>query len=176
MFTGDKANVASYVSQRLGIHSFEHGLLPEDKLRKIKELQEQGSIVAMVGDGINDSPALTQADVGIAIGTGTDVAIESSDITLTGGSLAPVLDSIQISRQTLKTIKQNLFWAFFYNISLIPLAAGIMYPIFINTGVPSVLQPLIGDYGFLNPLLAAMAMAASSISVVTNSLRLKHIR
>ena len=107
---------------------------------------------------------------------GTDVAIESSDITLTGGSLAPVLDSIQISRQTLKTIKQNLFWAFFYNISLIPLAAGIMYPIFINTGVPSVLQPLIGDYGFLNPLLAAMAMAASSISVVTNSLRLKHIR
>lgn len=176
MFTGDNANVASYVSQRLGIHSFEHGLLPEDKLRKIKELQEQGSIVAMVGDGINDSPALTQADVGIAIGTGTDVAIESSDITLTGGSLAPVLDSIQISRQTLKTIKQNLFWAFFYNISLIPLAAGIMYPIFINTGVPSVLQPLIGDYGFLNPLLAAMAMAASSISVVTNSLRLKHIR
>lgn len=175
MFTGDNANVASYVSQQLGIDSFEHGLLPEDKMRKIKELQERGNIVAMVGDGINDSPALTQADVGIAIGTGTDVAIESSDITLTGGRLLPVVDSIQISRHTLKTIKQNLFWAFFYNISLIPLAAGIMYPIFINTGVPSVLQPFIGDYGFLNPLLAAMAMAASSISVVTNSLRLKRL-
>ena len=178
MFTGDNANVASYVSQQLGIDSFEHGLLPEDKMRKIKELQERGNIVAMVGDGINDSPALTQADVGIAIGTGTDVAIESSDITLTGGRLLPVVDSIQISRHTLKTIKQNLFWAFFYNTALIPIAAGAFYPIFSlwGKGVPSELGFMLGELGFLNPMLAAGAMALSSVSVISNSLRLRRFK
>ncbi len=151
LLTGDNNEVAKGISQKVGFDDYKAEVLPEDKLNIVSEFQNKGKIVAMVGDGINDAPALVQSNVGIAMGTGTDVAIESGDIILMSGDLNGVLKAIKLSRLTLATIKQNLFWAFIYNIIGVPLAA----------------------LGLLNPMIAALAMSFSSVSVVTNSLRLK---
>ncbi len=158
MLTGDDEEAAKYIASLVGIDEVIAHVLPQDKLAKIKELQSQGKIVAMAGDGVNDAPALAQADVGIAMGTGTDVAIESAGITLLGGDISKLVKAIKLSKITMRGIKQNLFWAFIYNIIGIPLAAGAFYPIF---------------GWLLNPVFAGLAMAFSSVSVVSNSLRIK---
>lgn len=158
MMTGDNRQVAKNVADKTGIDNYRAGVMPQDKLEYVKQLQHEGHRVAMVGDGINDSPALAQADIGIAMGKGTDVAIESAQITLVKGDLEKIRTAIELSKSTLKTIKQNLFWAFFYNVIAIPIAAGVLYPV----------------NGFLlNPMIAGAAMSFSSVSVVMNSLRLK---
>ncbi len=172
MLTGDNQRTADKIAQLIGIDHVVAGVLPDGKANVITELQSEGKVVAMVGDGINDAPALATADVGIAIGSGTDIAIEAADVTITSGDPAIVAELIDLSRSTMRTIKQNLFWAFFYNVLLIPIAAGILYPVFSDGTVPEILQPLIGQIGFLNPIVAAGAMAFSSVTVVTNSLRL----
>jgi heavy metal translocating P-type ATPase len=158
MLTGDDEKTAKYIASLVGIDEVVAHVLPQDKLLKIKELQADGKVVAMAGDGVNDAPALAQADVGIAMGTGTDVAIESAGITLLGGDISKLVKAIKLSKITMRGIKQNLFWAFIYNIVGIPLAAGVFYPIF---------------GWMLNPIFAGLAMAFSSVSVVGNSLRLK---
>ena len=161
MISGDHERVARTVAGELGIERFFAQVLPEEKASYVTKLQQEGKKVAMVGDGINDAPALAAADVGIAIATGTDVAIEAADITLVNKDLMSIVTTIALSRRTMRTIKQNLFWAFGYNIILIPIAMGVLYPI---NGV------------LMNPIFASAAMAASSISVVLNSLLLKKRR
>jgi len=173
MVTGDNKRAAGAIARQAGIKRILAEVLPEHKADEVKKLREEGRVVAMVGDGINDAPALASADVGIAIGTGTDVAMETGDITLIRGDLSGIVTAIDLSKRTMRTIKQNLFWAFAYNVILIPLAAGVLYPVLHTAGVPSGLHFALGDYGFLNPILAAVAMAASSVTVVTNSLRLR---
>lgn len=162
MMTGDNEQTARAIAGQVNIDQVFSDVRPEDKSSKIKVLQDQGLKVCMVGDGINDAPALAQADVGIAIGTGTDVAIETADAILSGGSLMGITRAMAISRKTMHTIRQNLFLAFAYNVILIPVAAGVLWPM---TSLPMILRQL-------HPILAALAMALSSISVVTNSLRL----
>ena len=173
MITGDNPRAAAVIARELGIDNVLAGVLPDRKASEVKKLQEKGRMVAMVGDGINDAPALARADIGIAIGSGTDVAVETGDIILIGDDLRGVVTAIELSKRTLRTIKQNLFWAFAYNVILIPIAAGALYIFFGNGEVPSGLRFVLGDNGFLNPMLAAAAMAASSITVVSNSLRLR---
>jgi len=161
MLTGDNKNTARFIADQVGIDEVVAEVLPQDKLEKIKKLQSSGEIVAMTGDGVNDAPALAQADVGIAMATGTDVAIESAGITLLHGDISKLVKAIRLSKLTMRGIKQNLFWAFIYNIIGIPLAGGAFYPVF---------------GWLLNPVFAGAAMAFSSVSVVLNSLRLKRIK
>jgi Cu+-exporting ATPase len=149
------------VADELQLTSFIAGCLPEDKLKEIKRLQKEGKVVAMAGDGINDAPALAQADIGIAMGTGTDVAIESAKITLVKGDLQGIVKAKKLSHAVMKNIRQNLFFAFFYNALGIPIAAGVLYPFF---GI------------LLSPMIAALAMSCSSVSVIANALRLKGLK
>ena len=161
MMTGDNANTAAAVANELGLSNFEAECLPENKLNRVKNLQAEGKVVAMTGDGINDSPALAQADIGIAMGTGTDVAMESAEITLVSGDLTGILKAVQLSHAVMTNIRQNLFFAFIYNALGVPIAAGILFPAF---GV------------LLSPMTAAVAMSLSSVSVISNSLRLRKLK
>jgi Cu+-exporting ATPase len=161
MLTGDNRTTAAEIATELGIQEFEAEVLPEGKLEIIRKLQQQGRVVAMAGDGINDAPALAQADVGIAMGTGTDVAMESGGITLVKGDLTGILRARKLSQATMRNIRQNLFFAFIYNALGVPIAAGILYPFF---GI------------LLSPIFAAAAMSFSSVSVITNALRLRHAK
>jgi Cu+-exporting ATPase len=165
MLTGDNRTTAAAVAAKLGLREsdFEAEVRPERKLEVVRELKQSGEVVAMAGDGINDAPALAAADVGIAMGTGTDIAIESGGITLLKGDLRGLVRARRLSRATMRSIRQNLFWAFIYNVLGVPIAAGVLYPVF-------------GSAVLLSPIVAAAAMSFSSVSVIGNSLRLRHVQ
>jgi Cu+-exporting ATPase len=162
LLTGDNEKTAKTVAKKLGIDEFHAGVRPEDKHERIIKLKAEGRKVAMAGDGINDAPALAEADVGIAMGTGTDVAIESAGVTLVKGDLRGIVKAIKLSRHTMRNIRQNLFFALIYNALGVPIAAGVLYPI--------------SHHLLLNPMFAAAAMSFSSVSVVSNALRLRTMR
>lgn len=176
ILTGDNRRTAQEVARQIGIDRVVSEVLPGDKASEIRTLQDGDNVVAMVGDGINDAPALAQADVSFAIGAGADVAAETADITIVGTDLNAISSAIRLSKATMRSIRQNLFWAFAYNVALIPVAAGVLYLLFADGGVPGVLRPVLGEYGFLNPILAAAAMAISSVTVLANSLRLRRFK
>jgi Cu+-exporting ATPase len=176
MLTGDNRCTAEAIAREVGLDRVVAEVQPQDKAAEVRRLQSEGKRVGMVGDGINDAPALAQADVGIAIGTGTDVAMEAADLTLISGDVRGVARAIGLSKAAVKNIKQNLFWAFAYNVALIPVAAGVLYPLFSDGSVPGILRPVLGEYGFLNPVLAAAAMALSSVTVLSNALRLRRAK
>jgi len=161
MITGDKRETAEAIARETGIDHVIAGVLPDGKVSALDDLRADGQRIAFVGDGINDAPALAHSDVGIAIGTGTDVAIESADVVLMSGDLRGVVNAFDVSTRTMRNIRQNLFWAFGYNVALIPVAAGVIYPV---SGL------------LLSPMLAAGAMALSSVFVLTNALRLRRVR
>jgi P-type Cu+ transporter len=161
MLTGDNKVVAANIAKSLGIAEFEAEVLPDHKSEVVKKLQQQGRVVAMAGDGINDAPALAQADVGIAMGTGTDVAMESGSITLVKGDLTGILRARRLSQATMRNIRENLFFAFIYNAIGVPIAAGVLYPFF---------------GWLLSPIFAAAAMSFSSVSVIANALRLRNVK
>lgn len=161
MVTGDSRPTAEAVARKLGINEVEAEVLPEQKIETIRRLQAEGRIVAMAGDGVNDAPALAQADVGIAMGTGADVAMESADITLVKGDLRGIVRARRLSQATMRNIRQNLFFAFFYNVIGVPIAAGVLYPFF---------------HLLLSPMIASAAMTFSSVSVIANALRLRKVR
>ena len=163
MLTGDNEHTAKAVGRKLGIDEVFAGVSPQDKHERIKALRAEGRVVAMAGDGINDAPALAAANVGVAMGTGTDVAIESAGVTLINGDLSGIVKSVQLSRATMRNIRQNLFFAFVYNMLGVPVAAGVLVPLF-------------GLSALLNPMLAAAAMSLSSVSVISNALRLRAAR
>ena len=180
MLTGDRRETAEAIAGEAGIGRVVAGVLPDGKVDAIRALQDEGRHVAMAGDGINDAPALAQADVGVAMGGGSDVALEAAPVTLMRADLGGVASAIALSRATMKTMRLNLLWAFGYNTLLIPVAAGLGYValalVFEDAPVPFVLQPVFGEHGFLNPIVAAGAMALSSVSVMANSLRLRRAR
>jgi Cu+-exporting ATPase len=161
MLTGDNETTARVVAQSLGLDEFKAGLRPQEKYEEVARLRAQGQVVAMAGDGVNDAPALAEADIGIAMGTGSDVAIETADVTLLNGDLRGIVRAFLLSRAVMRNVRQNLFLAFIYNVIGIPVAAGVLYPVFRLV---------------LRPAFAALAMSLSSVSVVTNALRLRHIR
>jgi len=161
MLTGDRRATAEAVAKHAGVNKVIAEVLPDGKVAAIKALQAAGQVVAMVGDGLNDAPALAQADIGMAMASGTDIASEAASVTLMRSDLASVTEAIVLARKTMRTMKQNLFWAFVYNVIGIPVAAGVLYPVF---GI------------LLSPILASAAMAFSSVSVVSNSLRLRGVK
>ena len=160
LLTGDQSTSAHMVGNKVAVNAVKSGVTPQDKIATVRELQEKGLKVAMAGDGINDAPALALADLSIAMGNGTDIALETSDLTVIDGNLHGIIDAIRLSQRTMTIIKQNLFWAFAYNLLLIPIAAVILYP---GLGI------------ILNPTMAAAAMAISSLTVILNSLRLRRM-
>jgi Cu+-exporting ATPase len=161
MLTGDNQPTAEAIAREADIDTVVAEVLPEGKVEEVRRLQNEGRVVAMVGDGINDAPALAQADVGFALGSGTDIAIDASDVTVMRPDLTAVADGIALARRTMRTMRQNLFWAFVYNVVGIPIAAGLLYPLY---------------HVLLSPVIASAAMAFSSVSVVANSLRLRSAR
>jgi Cu+-exporting ATPase len=161
MLSGDRRTAAEAIARQVGIDRVEAELLPGDKLEAIRRMQREGRRVVMVGDGVNDAPALAQADVGVAVGSGTDIAAAAAGVTLMRSDLTALVDAVRLAHAAMTTMRQNLFWAFVYNVIGIPVAAGLLYP---SLGV------------LLSPVMASAAMAFSSVSVVTNSLRLRHLR